>query len=340
MERRQMLKALFAGSVQATLAGSVFAQQGAPRPQTSPPRVAHGGDAESNGDRLIVTTPADLEPILLEWEQKTAIITRLRGSLQRYEYDSVFAIEKRAIGEFWYEAPDKGRIDFKPAPRTHPETGKPLLSGKKDPQGNPYKLEAEEEITWVCDGKSIMQIEHGPKTYGLAEIPPQHQGENIMESPLPFLFGMKADKIKQRYKLSLGSQHDKTGSDGRKKYHIVALPLLQSDARNWQRAEVILDAQYCLPSAIRLIDPAGSKETVYVFPLSGMKANEKIWLPNPFKMQLWGYKLVEKQVAPPPGQPQGKGHGVIPAGGAQQGPAGGSEPAGTATLDSGNGKDE
>jgi TIGR03009 family protein len=334
MERRQMLKTLFAGGVWTTLAGRAHAQQGAPRPQTTPPRVARNGEGDAGGDRVVITTPEDLEPILHEWEEKTAIINRLRGSLQRYEYDSVFFIEKRAIGEFWYEAPDKGRIDFKPAPLTDPKTGQPLISAKKDPQGNPYKLEADEEMTWVCDGKSIMQIEHEPKTYGLADIPPQHQGQNIMESPLPFLFGMKADKIKQRYKLSLGTQHNKTGADGRSKYHVVAHPQLQSDARNWQRAEVILDAQYCLPSAIRLIDPGGAKETVYVFPLNGMKANEKLWVPNPFKMQLWGYKLVEKQVAPPPGQPQGQGQeqGVVPAGG--------SEPAGRAKLNFGIGNDD
>jgi TIGR03009 family protein len=333
MERRQMLKTLFAGGVWTTLAGRAMAQQGAPRPQTTPPRVARNGEADPAGDRMLVTTPQDLEPILREWEEKTAILTRLQGSLQRYEYDSVFSIEKRAIGEFWYQSPDKGRIDFKPAPLTDPKTGKPLISGKRDLQGNPYKLESEEEMTWVCDGETIMQIEHGPKTYGIHEIPIHHQGQNIMESPLPFLFGMKADKIKQRYKLSLGTQHAKTGSDGRNKYHIVAMPLLQSDARNWQRAEVLLDAQYCLPSAIRLIDPGGSKETVYVFPLSGIKANKKcIWLTDPFKMQLWGYKLVAKEVAPPPGQPQGNTQEVVPAGGAQ--------PAGRAKLNFGSGKED
>lgn len=328
MERRQMLKYLFAGGVQATLASSALAQQGAPRPQSTPPKVARN---DETADQIIMTTPGDLEPVLQEWEDKTAGITRLEGSLQRYEYDSVFAIEKRAIGEFWYEAPDKGRIDFKPPNLM--AGGQPLISSKKDPQGNPYKLEAEEELTWVCDGKSIIQVEHEPKTYGVAEIPPQHQGENIMESPLPFLFGMKADKIKQRYRLSLGTQHGKPGSDGRKQYHIVALPLLQSDARNWQRAEVILDAEWCLPKAIKMIDPAGSKETVYVFPIAGMKGNKKcIWPLSPFKMQLWGYKLVQKEVAPTPGQSQGKRQGVVPAGG--------SEPAGKATLNFGSGKND
>lgn len=327
MERRQMLKSLIAGGCSATISLPLFAQQGAPRPQT-PPRVAANG----GGDQIIVTTPAELEAVLREWEQKTAIITRLRGAHQRYEYDEVFAVEKRAIGKFWYEAPDKGRIDFEPAPLTDTKTGKPLVSRKRNAAGQPYELQAEEPLTWNCDGKSIIQVEHDTKTYGVAEIAPQYQGENIMDSPLPFLFGMKADKIKQRYKLSLGQQNGKSGNDGRKKFHIVALPLLQADARNWQRAEVILDAEYCLPSAIRLIDPAGSKETVYVFPLGGMKANEKWWIDDPFKMSLLGYKMVEQMVAPPPGQQQSAEEGIVPAGGSQ--------PAGRAVMrDDGRKKD-
>lgn len=295
MERRQMLKCLLAGGVSATLTPPAIAQQGAPRPGTSPERVARNEGAARPDGNTLVTTPEELEPILREWEEKTAIITKLRGAHQRYEYDEVFGIEKRAVGEFWYQSPDKGRIDFK-APDELPDP--PVNPRKKTARGEPYQIQAEDPLTWNCDGRSIVQIEHTPKTYGMAEIPPQNQGQNIMDSPLPFLFGMKADKIKQRYRLSLGSQHGKTGSDGRKKYHVVALPLLQSDARNWQRAEVILDAQYCLPSAIRLIDPGGTKETVYVFPLGSMKANEKFWINDPFKMSLRGYKLVEKQTAP------------------------------------------
>jgi TIGR03009 family protein len=304
MERRQLLKCLLAGGVSAAIPTPSLAQQEASRSDSGAPRVAAGeGAARPDGTQTLLTTPEELEPILREWEEKTAIIKRLRGSHQRYEYDEVFGIEKRAIGEFWFEAPDKGRIDFQPAPLPDP----PINQGKKTARGEFYRIQAEEPLTWNCDGKSILQVEHTAKTYGMAEIPPQNQGENIMDSPLPFLFGMKADKIRERYRLSLGEKHDKTGNDGRKKYHIVASPLLESDARNWQRAEVLLDAQYCLPGAIRLIDPAGTKETVYVFPLSEMKANEKVWFPDPFKLSLRGYKLVERQDVQIPNDDQKQG---------------------------------
>jgi beta-lactamase regulating signal transducer with metallopeptidase domain len=252
-------------------------------------------NANDGADSRTAESSRNLDDVLREWEEKTAVITSLHGTHQRYEYDEVFGIEKRAVGEFWYEAPDKGRIDFKPAPLEDNKSGKPLVSRKSGASGQPYKIETEAPMTWICDGKSIVQIEHETRTYALSEIPP-HEGENIMDDLLPILFGINplgadADRLRERYALSLGSQHNKTGSDGRKKYHIVALPLLQSDALQCQRVEVILDAQYCLPSAIRRIDPAGSKETVYVFPLESMKANESDRGRNPFELELLGYKL-------------------------------------------------
>jgi beta-lactamase regulating signal transducer with metallopeptidase domain len=242
------------------------------------------------------TVPQKLEEVLREWEEKTARITHLRGEHRQYQYDEIFRIEKRAVGEFWYEAPDKARIDFNPAPLEDTQTGMPLVSRKSGASGQPYKLETVEPVTWLCDGKSIIQIEHETKTYSLEDIPPLHQKGTMMDSLLPILFGINplgadADKWKMRYALSLGSQHNKTGSNGRTKYHIVALPLLQSDARTWQRAEIILDAETCLPNAVRLIAAAGSAETVYVFPLESMKANESDSGRNPFKLESRGYKL-------------------------------------------------
>ena len=319
MERRQMLKCLLAGGFSATLSAPLFAQQGAPRPssaQSVPPRVANTGEGATGraprpDANVIMVDSKELERVLQDWERKTTKITRLRGTHQRYEYDQVFADEKRSIGKFWHESPDKGRIDFEP-PKNLPK----INEHKKAPNGQPYRIQPGENQTWMCDGKSIFQIEHTPKTYGQVEIPPQHQGENIMNGPLPFLFGMKADTLKQRYRLSLGSQHHPEGIEGKRpQYHVVAFPLQQNDARNWKRAEVILDAQFCLPTAIRLIDPGGTKETVYVFPLGEMKANERIWFPDPFKPSIRGYKIVEQRVAPPQDVPKGAlGPAVQPVG--------------------------
>lgn len=305
MERRQMLKYLLAGGLSAGLFTPLWAQPGQPRPSGFPQPSAAGGSPPSQpagkaqlepDPEPIVVDPQELQRVLLDWEQKTARITKLRGEHERYEYDYAFEVEKRAVGTFWFESPDKGRIDFNvelqpqiPNPPTNP--------GKIGKSGNPFRIVAAEPTIWSCDGAMILSVNVNDRTYDKLEIPPHQRGENIVDGPLPFLFGMKADKLKARYRMTLGDKHNQPGRTGRMEYHVVASPLKQEDAREWKRAEVLLDAQYCLPTAIRLINPAETSETVYVFDLGKMKANEPklhpAWLTNPFTPSLRGYKLLQ-----------------------------------------------
>ncbi|MCA9075732.1 MAG: hypothetical protein KDA93_11910 [Planctomycetaceae bacterium] len=300
-----MLKSLLAGGLLVGLPGTLSAQtQRQPRPQpgrATTQGVQQVGTAQiSSPEEPVQVNPEELERVLNEWEQKTSKIEKLRGIHQRYEYDHVFNQEKRAVGSFWHEAPDKGRIDFNVDQQ--PEIPKDGINpAKKGPNGQSFHVIAEAPTMWVCNGAEILQIDIDNKSFNQIEIPVPDRGQNIMDGPLPFLFGMKAEKLKTRYQMSLGQMHGQTDNTGRPIYHLVASPLLQSDARNWKRAEVRLDAKYCLPIAIRLIDPGGTKETVYVFPLRNMKANSP-WdaiMPNPFNPRLSGFKLQQVQQAPP-----------------------------------------
>ncbi|MCA9027221.1 MAG: hypothetical protein KDA86_18580 [Planctomycetaceae bacterium] len=308
-----MLKSLLAGSLFVGLPGMLCAQQPRPKSGVVPVQNVEPATARVADTEPVQVNPAELERILKEWETKTAKITKLRGVHQRYEYDYVFSQEKRAVGSFWHEAPDKGRIDFncKEQPAI-PADG--VNTQKVDSQGNPFRVAAEAPMMWICTGSDIFSIDVANKTFDQIEIPPPDRGENIMDGPLPFLFGMKAEKLKARYKMSLGQMNGTQGRDDRMVYHLVAIPLLQEDARNWQRAEVRLDAQYCLPIAIRLIDPSGNKETVYVFPLTEMKANSP-WdaiMPDPFKPRLSGFKLQQLQPAAPDRQQNVLDPGISP----------------------------
>ena len=309
MERRRMLKSLLAGGLLIGLPGTLSAQnQRQPRPQpgrATAKGVQPAGAAQVDSDEEPVeVNPEELERVLNEWEQKTGKIQKLKGVHQRYEYDHVFNREKRAVGSFWHESPDKGRIDF------NVDEKPPIPDGgvnpqKKGPNGQPFQVVPEAPTMWVCNGAEILQIDIDNKTFDKIEIPVPDRGQNIMDGPLPFLFGMKAEKLKARYKMSLGSMHRQKDASGREIYHLVASPLYQADARNWKRAEVRLDAKYCLPTAIRLIDPGGTKETVYVFPLRNMSANSRLpQLKDPFNPPLGGFKLKQFQQAAPQQQAQ------------------------------------
>ncbi|MEW4530261.1 MAG: hypothetical protein ACF8PG_02150 [Maioricimonas sp. JB045] len=239
-----------------------------------------------------------LDQLLQEWEAKTAGIQKLRGSFERYEYDSVFLVEKRAVGKFWYQAPDLGRMDFEPG--TIPENG--INPDMKGPNGEPYEVKAEVPQKWVCTGKEILSIDESQKTYNRIAIPPAMQGDNIVHSPLPFLFGMKAEEAKKRYRLELGVMHNPDGRlEGKpQRIHVVARPKMQIDKREWSRAEILLHHKFFVPEAIQLKDPTGNKTTTYVFPLKSMHGNERLpWLPSPFGVRLDKYQLIQDVTAAP-----------------------------------------
>ncbi|HUG18784.1 MAG TPA: hypothetical protein VMM56_07380, partial [Planctomycetaceae bacterium] len=74
-----------------------------------------------------------LEKILKDWENKTKGITKLSGTHRRFVYDFVFEVEKRADGKFYYESPDKGRIDIEVV-----EIGEQEQSQKLGRSGKPF----------------------------------------------------------------------------------------------------------------------------------------------------------------------------------------------------------
>ena len=52
---------------------------------------------------------------------------------------------------------------------------------------------------WVCDGKSVFEFNHKAKQLIETTLPPELRGKAIADGPLPFMFGAKAESIKNRY---------------------------------------------------------------------------------------------------------------------------------------------
>lgn len=224
-----------------------------------------GRPVANNGDIRMEVAPERPSPhmllLLQTWEQKTAGIDTLQGSFRRYTYDSVFMTEKRAVGRYWFGSPDKARMDFQP----DPEIAKALSTAPEGKlhhefQGKTFSVEVDTARTWICTGKEILEVDHPQKQYSRMEIPQEYQGQRITDGPLPFLFGMKADSVSTRYKLVFGEKHDPQSQ-----VHIVAYPLLPQLRREFQRAELLLDPKTYMPQAVKLWDPSGNVETVYLF---------------------------------------------------------------------------
>lgn len=207
--------------------------------------------------------------LLQEWESRTSGIDTLQGSFRKYDYDFVFLTEKRAIGKYWFGSPDKARMDFQSDPDVpklpaDPNTGKP----QHEAYGKSFSVVGHDNKSWICTGKEILEIDHDNKHYNRMEIPAQFHGQRITDGPMPFLFGMKAQSVSQRYKLAFGSRHDPS-----QQIHIVAYPLVPGLQKEFRKAELFLNPETYLPQAVRLSDPSGNMETVYVF-----------YEPAPFKL--------------------------------------------------------
>ena len=87
----------------------------------------------------------ELLQLLKDWEKATGKFDKLQGEHYRWVYDFPFEVEKRAQGKFWFEAPDKGRIDI--LPRT--AKGKPRMldkNGKPLPGGKPFAVQPDEGL--------------------------------------------------------------------------------------------------------------------------------------------------------------------------------------------------
>lgn len=213
------------------------------------PKPVRGGEPPV---MVIKPVSPEMKEILDEWEQKSARIKSLHGKHTRYVYNHVFELEKRAEGKFYVETPDKGRIDLVGLP---PE--KKDVSKKRGPTGKPFRIEADRDEMWICNGEEIVMVNGDEKTYEVAPLPKELRGTNIIDGPLPFLFGMKATDAEKRYQLSLVGQSEKSLT-------ILIIPRRQSDVDNYKEAEIRLDKKTYLPLAVKMIDGSGL-ETVYVF---------------------------------------------------------------------------
>ncbi|WP_417384593.1 hypothetical protein [Gimesia sp.] len=250
---------------------------------------ALGQQPAANQAPEVQQLPAALEQILENWERESAKIQKLEGNHIRREYDDVFQVEKQSEGKFYYEHPDKGRIDI--AGKKIPEGAK---SDKPNNKGGFYALKPGNDERWICDGKRIFSIDENEKKYEVYPIPLERRGTNIMEGPLPFLFGMPANVAKQRYFLKLLVNTPD-------QIIIAAKPRRRLDSQNYREAKIKLDPKTYLPAAVQLIHPSGNQSTVYIF--ENVVANKSrgilggIFGKDPFTPDLDDYRLEGKVVA-------------------------------------------
>jgi TIGR03009 family protein len=260
---------------------SAAAQQQALAPQAAPQQVPMQAAAQQvppvqvpAGFQLNPLEQAALDQVLTAWQNQSAKITTFKCDFERWEYNLVFGPSRdiplnKNRGELSFGRPDKGSFQitelntWKDIP---PPQGQPAPAEKKGtwvPQPNAIGEH------WVCDGKSVFEYRHDQKHLVERQIPPQFQGQAIVDGPLPFLFGADANKLKARYWMRLEQQQNQN------QIWLVALPKLQAQAADFRAVEVILDRGQLLPTHMQVHLPNGDRH-VYTFNIASAAINSPL----------------------------------------------------------------
>ena len=206
-----------------------------------------------------------LDQVLNYWEGSTANIERYSCKLRRWQYNSsdnfVAELAKKlgtdirnvnvstADGELKYMAPDKGLFKIDKLLK---------LTGQLDATNQKEMKEYENVFGewWLCDGEKVYEYDRSRKECSRFSMPPELRGAGILESPMPFMFGVKAEKIKARYWVrSLSPPNGQNGKPRDDIFVIEAYPKLQADAVNYDHVQIYLDRELFLPIMLVKFNP-------------------------------------------------------------------------------------
>lgn len=254
-----------------------IAQQPAAQPlQQQPLAQAPAPVVAPDGFALNQLQNAILDNVLNAWQLESAKVNTFKCSFERWEYNAFspkvnneLAPLNKCSGEVSYNRPDKGSFQITEV-RTFTTTPPAAGEAPGTPaQGTWVKQPQAIGEHWVCDGKSVFEYRHHDKQLVERPIPPQLQGQAIVDGPLPFLFGAEAAKLKERYWLRIENQ------ENQQEIWLTALPRFQAQAADYSRVEVILDRVKLLPKAMRVKMPDGSLH-VYMFDITNASINSRL----------------------------------------------------------------
>jgi TIGR03009 family protein len=194
-----------------------------------------------------------LDSILSHWSQSTDSIDMYRCTFKRWTFEGQPRHTRYATGFLGYSKPDQGVFKVEELFFDKSQNNGPAAFQKVPGMFGEW---------WVCDGKGLHEYDESDKTVTIYELPAEMQGKNLFNSPLPFLFGVKADEIKNRYWVRPGDQL--IGADGKPNEPIVtveAFPKYQGDAQNYSKVVIYLDRKEFLPISLELFMPNWTKES-------------------------------------------------------------------------------
>lgn len=229
-------------------------------------RTASSDSQSSNKPR---TSSRQITTVLARWQAAQSGITALEARLARFVYDSVFETEERATGRFYYEPPNRGRLEIEPA-----ELSETARSRRTSPRsGKPFDLTAPTAATWIWTGKQLITLDLETRRTSVFHVVGRKNGDDIEragfvvestpplilsqpQSVIPFVFDVEAVGMEKTHDIRLLKQTQD-------RIWLALKPLQKSTG--YREAKVILDRHTFRTEAVQLLDTTGSRETVYTF---------------------------------------------------------------------------
>ncbi len=193
---------------------------------------------------LDANSQAQLNQLLLEWEQQSKGTKTLECKFQRWHYD-LFAAPAgvhatKCQGEIKYAAPDRGLFKVEQ---------KLSFDGMKDEKPQYSEKPGQFGEHWVCNGEELLEFDHSKKECRIQQLPPEMRGQRIFESPLPFVFNLDAKQIVERYWVRQ-VQAPKPGM-----ILIEAYPKRQEDRSQYKLVQIALNEKTYMPEALLMYAP-------------------------------------------------------------------------------------
>ena len=237
--------------------GRTAQAQSANAPQAGTQRTVSEQQSANNRAPFAPPSPAaqaQLQEVLQNWENQSKGTKTLELKFLRFHYDGQMAPSgvpaTKAEGEIKYAAPDRGliRVDQ-------------LVFFNGMVQNNPSFKAFPNRFGehWVCNGKQLIEFDRTQKECKIEDLPPDMQGKNIINSPLPFVFNLDATQLQQRYWVQ------QTQSPSPDVVLLEVWPKTANDRSQYKMVQVALEAKTYLPRALVMYAPNFDPKTAAVW---------------------------------------------------------------------------
>jgi hypothetical protein len=226
-------------------------------------RVSFNPDEEAS---LAAPVDSRVRQVISRWVAASRSTPAVRARFQRMDYDSAIEVETHATGEFVFCAPDQGLYQSLSSPPSGDSAGTRIgLNGR------PYVRLAGENMMLVWNGKDLTQVYSSAQSYEVFERPgtPHEvlgagsfdavwQTLITPQSALPMVVGLVEKELLTNYAWELVA-------DDPCSLILRGTPVNGPDASLYSSVQVVIDPACYRTQATRIIDIAGSKETMHQF---------------------------------------------------------------------------